>query len=50
MDIRSTQNTGIACVLPAWKILKVLNRPEFVAQRYEEDEAWQTSWSRISQK
>ncbi len=32
-------NTGMACVVPAWKILELLNMEDFVKKREEGDEA-----------
>jgi hypothetical protein len=37
-NYRTELNTGIACVLPAWRIMDVLNREELVKQREKEDE------------
>jgi hypothetical protein len=37
-DLRVEQNTGIACVLPAWRIMDVLNNSELEMKRKEEDE------------
>jgi hypothetical protein len=36
-DLKVELNTGIACVLPAWKILELLEVEELVKQRSEED-------------
>jgi hypothetical protein len=35
---RVEQNTGIAVVIPAWRIMDVLNKEELVKQRTEDDE------------
>ncbi|MGH7240374.1 MAG: trypsin-like peptidase domain-containing protein [Candidatus Saccharimonadales bacterium] len=36
--LRTNLNTGIACVLPAWKILELLETTELVKDRKKEDE------------
>lgn len=37
-DYKVEQNTGIACVLPAWHILNLLNERELVMQRKRDDD------------
>jgi hypothetical protein len=37
-DLRVEANTGIACVVPAWRILEALNQQELVERRKEDDD------------
>lgn len=37
-NLRVEHNTGIACVMPAWRIIDILNKEELVKQRKKDDE------------
>ena len=39
-EYRTDANTGIACVIPAWRILNLLNEPELKNRRAKEDERY----------
>jgi len=39
-DWRIDINTGMAIVIPAWRLMDLLNRPEFEMQRKERDEKY----------
>jgi hypothetical protein len=38
LDLRVELNTGFACVLPAWKIMELLNVEELVKERRKQDQ------------